>query len=187
MINASKILFLIILSVLCTPIYGQFFVNKVDETTDSVTINAIELKDIDFKIKIAFQYYLKYLNRDFNKNEKNNYVVFVIIAVPTNLIEDSVYEKYDFSRFENLDFEEWYSFLFEIVKKSSKNIYGYSNFKKYFIYNFQDWEIIFATNLPINFKDTLGLKTIQFQIQDKNKEGSYMKISSCVLIYQIIL
>jgi len=147
-------------------------VNHRSRNIDSVPINAITLNDIDFRFKIIIKDYLSSkLNFTFLNKEK--YLIAVLIYnLHVNCDSDEIINSGNFlANFINNEFDPSYRILIYTIKKSDPNINTIGGYSKYFLYNYKSYDILFITNLNIDFSnkgDTINLR-YNFKMT-KNKE-----------------
>ena len=150
---------------------------KNRDIVDTLTIKAFEISKIDFKIKIAIDDHLKFLKQKFVFLSKENNVVWVIIEVPfpkINVsIDSALYANYNYSKFKNFDFEPSFLFGINLTNKNSRANYSKLDYTKYYYYDYNGWDVLFITNLPIEFETYKKEKTFSFQISPTKKKKKY--------------
>jgi hypothetical protein len=172
-----KISLIVFLSILCENTFCQInHFNVNNQICDSITINAVEIHSIDVRFQIALEYHIEYLNSHFSSRNKKKYIIWSKIDINNSYINDStkkyLLSQYEFARFGKSDFDQYYFVTFEIIRKTNRKNFRYSGYNKYFYCNFDGWDLIFTTDLPITFQDSIGIKTIHLSIlEDKITKG----------------
>ena len=154
------------------PLYGQ-----INSKGDTLIIKAIEVDSIDYKMQIAINYHLLLCNHKFYDWNKSKYIVWVSIDIPFHNKRDSIYmheySKYDFSKFKSNEFDPSYRIGVQITNKTSELNCSRSSYKYVYYYNYNGWDIIFVTNLPIEMNTSNEVKNFQISISKKVKLKSF--------------
>ena len=180
-----SIFFVLLFLFLIKQSFGQIKIIH-NSIQDTIEISATEINRIDYKFQIAINYHLLFLNHNFSYKDKQNNFIWISIEVPFPKRDDSIfnlqYSNFDFSKFRNFDFDPSYRVIIGVVNKKSHLNFGYSVYKKVYYLKYDDWNVIFVTNLPIEFSN-IGLnKTLQLSIP---KVDNQKNILSDVSIYEI--
>jgi len=171
-------IFLLIFFVLIKSVHGQIEItHNLIGDDDTLKIKATEITKVDYKIKIAINYHLLFLNHHFSNKIKKNSLIWVTIDMPCVRYKDSLNNLHhfscDFSKFKNSDFDPVYSFGIRVVDRKSRWNYGYLNYKKVYYYKYDGWDVFFITELPIEFENDKNIKTVQLPIPKNDKSKEY--------------
>ncbi|MDD2412556.1 MAG: hypothetical protein PHR79_06545 [Bacteroidales bacterium] len=160
-------------------IYGStlFGIEKKGDIVDTLSIKAIEISKIDYKIKIAIDNHLRLLKQKNVFLKQKNNLIWIIIEIPFPKIDDSIdsilYANYNYSKFKNFDFEPSFLFGINLTNKNSRANYSKLDYTKYYYYDYNGWDVLFITNLPIEFETYKKEKTFSFQISPTKETKKY--------------
>lgn len=154
-----------------------FGIEKKREIIDTLTIKAIEVNKIDYRIKIALDDHLRFLKQKIVFLNKKNNLIWVIIEIPfpkINVnIDSALYANYNYSKFKKFDFEPSFLFGINLTTKNSRANYSKLDYSKYYYYDYNGWDVLFITNLPIEFETYKKEKTFSLLISKNKKTKKY--------------
>lgn len=179
MLNTDKVFSVVsvlVMLIFIKPLYGQVEIahNSIEDT---LIINAIELTRIDYKIQIAINYHILFINHKFASCNKDKQLIWIVIDVPFPKRDESIYNlqysNFDFSKFKESDFDPPYRIGIRLMHRKSQSNFGYLNFKRVYYYNYCGWDVFFVTELPIEFENFGKVMTFQLPITRVHKEREF--------------
>lgn len=166
----KKVLILIIFNLATySAVFSQ--VKHESRNIDSVTINAIILNDIDYRFKILIKDHLS-SKLNFTFLSKGKYLIAVFIYnLHVNCDSNKIIDSGNFlTNFINNDFDPSYRILIYTIKKSEPNINAIDGYSKYFLYNYKSYDILFITNLNIDFNNKMDTIELRYEFKTNNRK-----------------
>jgi hypothetical protein len=142
---------------------------------DTVNIKAIEIDSLNIRFKTMLDNHIKTMKK-FNKNRYCIIVRLWILNV--NCIDkneaDSVCNLFIKNNFGNYI---GYNIKINTLCNNNNMIYSITDYKKTYYYNYKGWDVVFLTNLNIDFPNSGRIKEVKYNLKYKDyvkrKNGKY--------------
>ena len=134
---------------------------------DTVNIKAIEVDSLNIRIKVMLDNHI----RKMKKVNKNKHCIVVRLWT----LNDNCIDKNEVDSICSLFVKGYFghSIGYNIKINTYRNhgvyIYGITNWKKTFYYNYRGWDVVFITTLNIDFPNSGNIKELQFNLKYKDR------------------
>ncbi len=175
-----KTIFFLILTLLISTkhVLGQIDTNKFNliVSTDTTKLHVNNLKTIDYPFEVIIKHHFKKIKRDkwFLQKKEHFLIIVVDDFIGDYLSEVEKRNKYQKFILNDYGINSGYDISCRMIKKNSVLLSRENLFigKKLFYYKYKTLDVIFISNLDIDFFGITGTKTIEFIYKNKKYEFS---------------
>ncbi len=157
-------------------VFGQQFDIKYDQIkyTDTIKLSVNELETIDYPFELIIKNHLKIIKRKKWFLQKRNHILKINISdfsVMHKEVEDRKYSKFVLN---NYGVMSGYDISCVMINEKTlgKSLKRWFIEEKLFYYKYEDLDVIFTTDLDINFSSIIGIKTLEYTFEDTKYERS---------------
>lgn len=157
-------------------LYDTRFENEI--VFDTIVIKAIEVNNLDVRFDMILDNHIKLMHKKLIFNKKKYYCVFYIDNdfsvfyknIFKNYIQnidsviDSVYDNYN--SFKEYDFDYDYCVGIRTLHRQSRGMNTIKTYKNKFFYKYKGWDILFISNINIDFPNSGKIKELEFIIKN---------------------
>ena len=148
---------------------------NIETVFDTIILNAIEIDSLNIKFKIMLDNHIKTM-KIFNKNK--HYIVARLWILNVNCIDKNEVDSIC-NLFVKNNFGDYIGYKVQMSTYRNNSVYTYSikSWEKTFYYKYKNWDVVFVTNLNINFPNSGKIKELKFDLEYKdyvkNANGEY--------------
>lgn len=125
---------------------------KNDVCFDTITIKFTELLDVDYRLKMTLDDFIKNMPLSFHKLQRTNFILIEINAYLTYKAQESLID----SLYKDNEFQEGvylfpYAVYIESIRKKSKNLLTIAESQQCYQYKYRGFDVIIVTPLQLKF------------------------------------